>query len=637
MKHLSRLFRSAAMALLMAAAPVALAQETITVTTLTGVSAKGTVVSESKDHIEINSAQFGALRFMKRDLKNLAREAGAASNPGFSPDSGGGASPFGGAVANPFGGPSTGGGAAPNPFGSAAAAVAPIKKGFGGYGVPVRPAGPPINAGSAFQPGPAGPNPFAPGGGAGPDPFGGGAAPPPGGPNPFGAPPSGGAPAGPDPFAPPPAGAPTPAPPAGGGVNPFGFRSDPNPDKDRVTLAGAPTWAPREFHGNPHDAGLPLGDGEPRATAQEPPTIRPVLAVPKLAPRTDLPAVRAGFDAVLFGMTAEQPVEIKSTDADWAPAGADSQLRTGSEVRTNETRTSRLVLRGKKDVIRLPEQSHIQIEKMTDDSEEVVINLKRGSVYTEVTTRDKPDAFQIRTPELTAGVRGTRFRVDATEGASAVSVFEGVVHVTATATGAYVTLKANEKAVVSLDGQIMDLLAVPVDEQEISAKWDQWAAETTGGGGLVGVGPVGALSQRIAEDNAQWEATMQEHMRNVAESRYQDKLDEYAAAFMRYAAETGSIPTDAEGWSVLKFDPGKPGWSGPYVEGAIPPLDPFKRPLKYVLTKNPAGRVFGRVYSMWEDGRDQGGVNATSDRVSLVKYFELERFRDDPAVNPPAP
>lgn len=371
-------------------------------------------------------------------------------------------------------------------------------------------------------------------------------------------------------------------------------------------------------------------DGEPETTTHGIPAFGET--------RTTKPIVESGFDAVVYGMNKQAPIQVRNVAAaQWANAIEDTQLQVGSELKTNESKSARMLLRGKKDELRLPEKSHIEIEKLSDDSEEVVLNLRAGSVWVDVVPRSEPDAFQIRTPELTAGVRGTNFRVDRQSGSSKVSVFAGTVQVTANRTGAFVTLNANQAAVVNMHGQILDLIAVPKSEQEIYDEWQGWAFSAGYGAGTsaAAFSPVAALSQRIAQDNAQWEAAMQEYQQNVAEMRYQDKLEEYANAFLRYADDTGRIPTTEQGWSPLKFDDGSAGWNGPYVEGSIPPLDPWKRPLVYKHVVSPTGRIFGRVYSLWQDGRDQGGVNSSVDKVALIRYYSLQRFANDPEVNPP--
>jgi hypothetical protein len=72
-----------------------------------------------------------------------------------------------------------------------------------------------------------------------------------------------------------------------------------------------------------------------------------------------------------------------------------------------------------------------------------VVNLQRGEVNTEVThaTR-KDDRFQIRSPSVVAGVRGTSFRVnyDGDKGSTAVEVLEGAVGVDAAQHGPAATV-----------------------------------------------------------------------------------------------------------------------------------------------------------------------------------------------------
>ncbi|WP_415914243.1 FecR domain-containing protein [Paraburkholderia sp. J67] len=63
-----------------------------------------------------------------------------------------------------------------------------------------------------------------------------------------------------------------------------------------------------------------------------------------------------------------------------------------------------------------------------------IVNLQRGEVNTEVThATKKDDRFQIRSPSVVAGVRGTSFRVnyDGDKGSTAVEVIEGAVGVDA--------------------------------------------------------------------------------------------------------------------------------------------------------------------------------------------------------------
>jgi len=654
---------------------------------------EGEILSENEDEVVI-STEYGDLRFLKINLKSIERDVnssgGSSSSsasdydpfgaPDSSSDSSGDSDPFGGgsdafgagdsgnssSSGDPFGPPSSagdsgssssdpfGGGelsqggsgsSSSNPFGSGGSSSASGERGFGGYGIPMSE----IQGGSGSA---------APG--SGNSSFGGGSN------NPFGAPsgtgnssgsqsdnpfssdassPGSNSPFGGmgeetaqesagsgDPFATAESGGSGSSGPAEGSANPFAFEesggSSSSSGSNPFASGGSAPVRRVAARAQDRATGSPAGDEQPASESAP--------KMPSFPTSFEAPTVESGFDAVVYGINEAFPVEVKLASASaWDKAMDAKQLQTGTEIRTRETPTSRLMLRDKRDELRLPKESHIEIALLSDDSEEVVIDLKAGSIWSEVSPRSKPDAFQIRTPELTAGVRGTNFRVDRSSGFSKVSVFEGKVHVTANRTGTFVTLEENQSAVVNLHGQIMELLAVPTDEQQIYGEWEQWAMETTAGSGsLAGYGPVGSLSQQVAQDNARWEKEMQDYMRNMAEIRYQDKLEEYAGAFLQYAADTGHVPESEEGWSLLKFDDGRQGWNGPYVEGPVPPLDPWKRALVYKKVVSPTGRVFGRVYSLWQDGRDQGGVNSSVDKLALIRYYDLERFENDPEINP---
>lgn len=592
-----------------------------------GREVRGTIVSENKHEIVMHT-EYGELNFQKINLRAIIRRsAPAGRGTGTQARS---ATPFGGGSAtaasrfgfgdgdssvNPFGG---GGQTSVNPFGfDDSGAAASDGDPFGGT-ASVNPFG----GGSGPSPNPFGGQPSQPAQqSSGADPFGGTES---ASPNPFG----GEAAAAPNPFGGTPAQSSNPfAIPQTRSANPFGQPASPR-------VASADPWGRADYQ--PRRAG---GGAEPAAEEE----VRQVaLAVPRFTrlERAAPPEVRVGYDGVLYGMSEDWPVEVRlGEQQNWSSAIDDTHLRVGTQVRTNKTPVSRLLLRNKQDELRLPQESHIELREASADMEEVTVYLYSGSIWSDVSPRSNPDSFRVQTPELTAGVRGTNFRVDRATGASKVSVFSGTVHVVATRTNAFVTLQENQAAVVNADGQIMDIIAAPRTEQQVWDDWQTWAEQSVLGSGTLAAGftPISSLTQQIAQDNSRWESDMQEYIQNMAELRYMEKLDEYARAFERLAQDTGHIPESHEGWSMLKFDSGLAGWNGPYVEGPIPPLDPFRRPLRYRKVESQTGRIFGRVYSVWRDGRDQGGEPGSDDRVSLIMYFQLPRFENDPTVNPPMP
>jgi hypothetical protein len=472
----------------------------------------------------------------------------------------------------------------------------------------------------------AAPAPADPFGGGAPaaaaDPFGGGATA--NSTNPFG---GGGAPApSADPFG---GGAPANTNPFGGGApaaDPFG---------------GTTTAASSDPFGGGYAQPAPRADFQPmtdyaavRAEAEEAKTQEVALALPKFVRNeAELPEVQAGYDGMVFGMTKDFPVDVRlNAQSDWQTRAENTSLKVGSEIRTHKTPQSQLLLRGKRDQLYLPEQSHIELRELSADHEEVMVYLHSGAVFSNVSPRSEPDAYKVQTPELTAGVRGTFFKVARNMGVSEVQVIEGVVQVTARKTGVYATLEKGEKVAVNADGQIMKLIASPVSRQQIFDQWDQWAEETALGSGSLaqGVSPIAGLSDQIAQDNARWENSMQEYMQTEALNKYDDTLRGFAKAFERFASDTGHIPETEEGWSLL-IDEKYPGWAGPYVENKqIPPMDPYGRPLRYRKLVSPSsGNVFGYVYSIWLDARDQGAEPGSDDKKALIMYYDLPRFRNN--------
>ncbi|WP_109481048.1 FecR domain-containing protein [Paraburkholderia sp. C35] len=88
--------------------------------------------------------------------------------------------------------------------------------------------------------------------------------------------------------------------------------------------------------------------------------------------------------------------------------------------------------------VSVPQDSTIEIgalrQTVLTGSKDRVINLKQGEVDSEINhATKKDDRFQIRSPSVVAGVRGTRFRVnyDGDEQSTAVAVLDGAVGVDA--------------------------------------------------------------------------------------------------------------------------------------------------------------------------------------------------------------
>lgn len=303
-------------------------------------------------------------------------------------------------------------------------------------------------------------------------------------------------------------------------------------------------------------------------------------------------------------------------------------IRIGTRIKTIDSR-AQLALRGKQDTLRIPDKSEIRLAQISSDSEQVQIDVITGSLWTEVASRSTLGDFKVSTPDLTAGVKGTRFRVEVLPNqGTLVSVDEGLVEVISKNAPVSKLVHAFEAVIVSVNGQLSETIKLdPAKSQEEWAQWADESAALVGGDLMVGGDAIRPMFDQIAADNARWTETMEEANRTIAENKYLEQMDSIASAFMAYARDTGVVPEDDQAWNVLKENRGDlPGWNGPYIEGAIPPADPWNNVLTYRKRVSQSGNVNAIIYTRWRDGVDSGG-SGEGDRFVLVPYYTLDAFK----------
>jgi hypothetical protein len=174
------------------------------------------------------------------------------------------------------------------------------------------------------------------------------------------------------------------------------------------------------------------------------------------------------------------PVERAFGTGPYTPLARDMQLGEGDRVRTGHGGFATLELVDGSHVS-VSQDSMIEIGKLRQTvltgASDRVIELPHGEVDSEVThATQKDDRFQIRSPSVVAGVRGTRFRVtyDAGQQQTAVEVLDGAVGVDPGSTAAPapgVPLQASAQLVAARFGNVsgasgtigapIELLAAP--------------------------------------------------------------------------------------------------------------------------------------------------------------------------------
>jgi hypothetical protein len=192
-----------------------------------------------------------------------------------------------------------------------------------------------------------------------------------------------------------------------------------------------------------------------------------VPAPKQLQPGTvlNLPAARLRKERLSARVVAAQgPVERAASGAvGFVPVAVDATLTEGDRLRTGANGFVTLELADGTH-LSLPPDSQIDLSTLRrtvlTGTLERVIDLQRGSVDSDVThLKKKDDRFQIRSPSVVAGVRGTRFRVNYdTDGKAAtrVEVLDGTVGVAPGAQPARdaALVHANFGNVSAADGQV---------------------------------------------------------------------------------------------------------------------------------------------------------------------------------------
>ncbi|AOJ81068.1 peptidase M23 [Burkholderia savannae] len=172
-------------------------------------------------------------------------------------------------------------------------------------------------------------------------------------------------------------------------------------------------------------------------------------------------------------IAAHGPVESAGRGStQFSPVAVDTTLTEGDRLRTGANAFVTLELTDGTH-LSLPPDSQIDLATLRrtvlTGTLERVIDLRRGSVDSEVThLKKKDDRFQIRSPSVVAGVRGTRFRVNYDKDGRAsttVEVLDGTVGVAPSAKRATDTLvHANFGNVTSASGVVgspIELLGAP--------------------------------------------------------------------------------------------------------------------------------------------------------------------------------
>lgn len=324
-------------------------------------------------------------------------------------------------------------------------------------------------------------------------------------------------------------------------------------------------------------------------------------------PHVPPPTVPGTWDAVLFSIPEDATVRVRAQPSETTlrPVSAETTLRNGAEVATDDT-FARIVLKDGVTVLRVAPRSAVRLVSSTESSSE--IQVLRGSVWAEVSPT-RSGLLRVATGPMTLESRGGVFRVmDAVDLGMHVAVTEGEATVASRHAQMTTTVKRGQMLFVIPNGAISAPVEISRAVRREDAQFDDLPAQwwlQTGRLHLTG----GVVQRQF-----------------VSLNELPGRVREVADAFIRYAEDTGHVPDAAEGFSVLRENiHGRDGWSGPYLEGPLPPLDSWGRPLRYTLRDAGGSNKVGIVYSKGENNIDNGG-DPSADIPEMILYYQIDRI-----------
>jgi hypothetical protein len=181
----------------------------------------------------------------------------------------------------------------------------------------------------------------------------------------------------------------------------------------------------------------------------------PALAKPAADTFAAMPAVTPWKAVAASGPVHARTATTAATQALWRPVARGDELmpqttvETGRQGRVTLTRSASLLIVDPDSRVELPDGGYGEMETS--------IVQTQGSVLYKVDSRSNP-YFEVITPYLVAGVKGTSFLVTVNDRYAAVSVQHGRVQITNPGTGETVLLGPGESVLRHRDELEMDLV-----------------------------------------------------------------------------------------------------------------------------------------------------------------------------------
>jgi len=297
----------------------------------------------------------------------------------------------------------------------------------------------------------------------------------------------------------------------------------------------------------------------------------------------------------------EQGTLIKSLATEFRNAVLGDPIYIQDEIKTTVGKTI-IDLKGRGEV-RLPINSHIQVVYADATNTNIKIKLLGGKIWTKIEkTAAQNINFQVQTPGVVAGVRGTIFKVELLPGnEERIAVLEGLVSVLIEKTGETVDVQANQAWSIKLDTYLSALTPTTEVDRREWEEWDKWVEDMMG---VAVMFPIGGdvimdMSKQTAMEQKMYGQMMNEANKQVKWNQVGDALDVLKEGVIRFAKDMGRFPTEEEGLKALLENPGVKNWKGPYIPSQTPyPVkDRWGTDIYYEKHLSPTGNEYYTITS----------------------------------------
>jgi uncharacterized membrane protein YgcG len=149
---------------------------------------------------------------------------------------------------------------------------------------------------------------------------------------------------------------------------------------------------------------------------------------------------------IVKSISSDEDGEVIPVSAMQVPQ-VGSVLATGQRISTGTGQ--HMVLENGRDLVEIGPNTTVSIGDNDAATADANVDVVTGAIHVEVGKRAPGQTFSIGAPYLVATVKGTKFDVSTSNEASAVSVTEGIVAVSAVASGESIDVAAGNTAIVS--------------------------------------------------------------------------------------------------------------------------------------------------------------------------------------------